>query len=123
MFYHTMNSEIIKIIIITLSAISGLSCIYILGNFIFRKKGSLYIKGNAYLILDIDVIGDKLEYYVRQIENDIDSRYIYISQIILYSKNLNYTSEIFKICTILANSYNNIIFLTGNTDIELFLKS
>ena len=114
-----MNGETLEIIfqisIIALSAIGGLSCIYILGCFIFKNKSNLYIKGNTYLVLDVDEIGEKLEYYVRKIENDIDSRYIYISKIILYSKILGKpvksANETYKICKILTESYSNIIFL------------
>ena len=112
-----MNSgtfEIIfQILIITLSAIGGLFCIYMFLGFIFKDKNSLYIKGNTYLVLDVDEIGEKLEYYVRTIESDIDRRYIYISKIILYSKTCgkNESCETFKICKILAGNYNNIIFL------------
>jgi hypothetical protein len=116
-----MNSETIKIIIIILSVTGGLSCIYIFGGFIFKNKSSLYIKGGAYLILDVDKIGDKLEYYVRKIENDIDSRYIYISRIFLYSKTLNHTgqekSEILEICKILTDTYSNIVFLDNANNI------
>jgi len=120
--------QIFKILIFTLSAIGGLFCVYIFGGFIFRNKSSLYIKGNTYLILDVDEIGEKLEYYVRKIETDIADRYIYISKIILYSKTLSRyckkdinkkeakeTEEIFKICKILAETYGNIIFLNDNT--------
>lgn len=120
-----MNSEtfriIFQIIIIALSVIGGLFCIYTLGGFIFRNKSNLYTKGNTYLFLDIDEIGEKLEYYVRKIESDIDGRYIYISKIILYSKTLgksadenSSTSEIYKICKILTENYNNIIFLNDS---------
>jgi hypothetical protein len=117
-----MDNEILGIIsqtiIIILSATGGLFCIYIFGCIIFNGKNRLYIKGNTYLVVDIDEIGEKLEYYVRKIESDIDSRYIYISKIILYSKKLsksknenNSSDEIYKICKILAGNYNNIIFL------------
>ena len=119
-----MNSEtfgiIAQAIVIMLSAAGGLFCIYIFGCIIFKNKGDLYIKGNTYLVLDIDEIGEKLEYYVRKIENDINGRYIYISKIVLYSKALieskiktenSSPDEIYKICKILASSYNNIIFL------------
>ena len=105
-----------------MSATGGLFCVYyIFKNFIFKSKGGLYIKGNAYLILDVDAIGEKLEYYVRKIENDISDRYIYINQIILYSKTLSRPcescaadGETFKICRILSESYGNIIFLNNN---------
>ena len=120
-----MNGETLEIIfqifIITLSVIGGLSCIYMFGAFIFKNKSNLYIKGNTYLILDVDEIGEKLEYYVRKIESDIDSRHIYISKIILYSKTLSKSGksvnesgpsgEIYTICKILTKNYNNIIFL------------
>jgi len=114
------TSEIIfKIIVIALSVIGFLSCTSIISDFIFRHKSNLYIKGNTHLILDVDEIGEKLEYYVRKIESDIAERYIYISRIILYSKTLNKsnkkdTGEIFKICKILAENYNNIIFLNDS---------
>ena len=114
--------KIFQIMIITLSTLGGLFCVYSLGCFIFRRKSGLYIKGGAYLILDIDAVGDKLEYYVRKIENDIDRRYIYISKIILYSKNLTETGELYKICAILSGSYHNIIFPAENTDINLLLR-
>ena len=88
-----MNGEIsgiilliIKILIVALIAFGGAFCIY---KIIFRNRGNLYMKGNTYLILDVDEIGDKLEYYVRKIESDIADRYIYISKIILYSKTLS----------------------------------
>ena len=118
-----MNSNafeiIFQIIIITLSAVGGLSCIYIFGGFIFKNKSNLFIKGNTYLVLDVDEIGEKLEYYVRKIESDIeDNRYIYISKIILYSKILGKpgnengsAGEIYRICKILTENYNNIIFI------------
>jgi len=69
--------------------------------------------------LDVDEIGEKLEYYVRKIESDIeDNRYIYISKIILYSKILGKpgnengsAGEIYRICKILTENYNNIIFI------------
>ena len=130
-----MSGEILKIIlqiiIITLSSIGILACIYIFGGSFFKNKNNLYVKGNTYLVLDVDEIGEKLEYYVRKIENDIDSRYIYISKIILYSKTSSKlngsTGEIYKICKILAESYNNIIFLNdiiieNETDILSFIS-
>ena len=99
-----------------LSVIGGLCCIYYM---LCNDKSDLHIKGNAYLILDIDEIGDKLEYYIRRIQNDIANRYIYISKIILYSKdnnnNNNIDSDIHAVCRILAKEYNNIIFL-GDCD-------
>ena len=114
--------QIIKILIITMAVTGALSCIYITGGFIFSKKNGLYIKGNTYLILDIDEIGEKLEYYVRKIESDIAGRYIYISRIILYSKalgkaggtdtaDIKEAGEAYKICRILSENYDNIIFL------------
>ena len=86
-----------------------------------KNKNKLYIKGGAYLILDVDEIGDKLEYYVRRIENDISDRYIYISKIILYSKTpgpLCESCETVKICRILSENYNNIIFLNSDGHIN-----
>ena len=119
-----MNSETLGIItqtiIIIISVTGGLFCLYILGCIILKSKSNLYIKGNTYLVLDVDKIGERLEYYVRKIESDINSRYIYISKIILYSKTLseskpktenNSSDEIYKICKILAENYSNIIFL------------
>ena len=107
-------NDIIQIVFQTiigiLSVTGGLCCIY----YIFcRMKKDLYIKGNAYLILDIDTIGDKLEYYIRRIQNDINNKYIYISKIILYSKSLRINNEIYNICRILAQDYNNIIFINN----------
>ena len=136
-----MSSEtlgfIFQIIITALSAIGGLFCLYIFGCIIFRSKSDLYIKGNTYLVLDIDEIGDKLEYYVRKIENDINGRYIYISKIVLYSKKLSESKktgandrsgEIYKICKILAETYNNIIFpddftVGGENDIQPLISA
>ena len=118
-----MNGETLEIIfqitVLTLSAAGGLFCIYLLCGILLKDRNSLYIKGNTYLILDVDEIGEKLEYYVRKIESDIDSRYIYISKILLYSKDLSESRktadgekhELYKICKILADNYNNIIFL------------
>ncbi|MCL2097100.1 MAG: hypothetical protein FWH10_09415 [Oscillospiraceae bacterium] len=120
-----MNGEVLEIIfqisVITLSAIGGLFCIYTFCGFVFNFKDrkNLYIKSGAYLVLDVDEIGEKLEYYVRKIESDINGRYIYISKIILYSKTLEgrrvcagcEPPEIYKICRILSEHYNNIIFL------------
>jgi len=125
---------ILKIVMILLSAAGGLSCLYIFGGLIFKNKNSLFIKGNAYLILDVGGIGDKLEYYVRKIENDIDSRCIYIKKIILYyhytndindtndTKTEKDTTEIFEICKILAGAYNNIILFKSDKNINLFLN-
>ena len=121
-------NEIIRVIfqIITavLSLIGILCCIYyILCKTGSKNKKDLYIKGGAYLILDTAQIGDKLEYYVRRIQNDIKSRYIYISRIILYSKSpsQNTNEETLRLCRILAKDYGNIVFLD---DIEqLGLKS
>ena len=119
-----MNGEIflaLFIIAILISISIGLFRAYI---FIFKNKSDLYIKGNTYLILDIDEIGDKLEYYVRKIEDDISNRYIYISKIILYSKAFNIDTtdiknpcEIFKISKILSDNYSNIILLNNINDI------
>ena len=116
-FMNSENLEIIfQLLIIVLSITGGLFCIYMFCNYIFKDKNSLYIKGNTYLVLDVDEIGEKLEYYARKIESDIDSRYIYISKIILYSKTLSNSCkkescEIYKICKILSENYNNIIFI------------
>jgi len=130
-------NEIPQIILQTvtgiLSVIGGLCCIYYI---LCRNQNDLYIKGNAYLILDVDAIGDKLEYYVRRIQNDINNRYIYISRIVLYSKsseslNLSQLSELssgndttatdvetLNICRILTQDYNNIVFLGDCDDYE-----
>ena len=131
-----MDSKTLEIIfqisVAALSATGGLFFMYMLCGCILKSRGDLYIKGNTYLVLDVDEIGEKLEYYVRKIKNDIDGRYIYISRIILYSKNSSDSCEIYKICRILAENNNNIIFLNdvaaangsgGNPDILSVISS
>lgn len=110
-----------------LSVIGGLCCIYYI---LCRNQNDLYIKGNAYLVLDIDAIGDKLEYYIRRIQNDINNRYIYISKIVLYSQSLelsdknntenttNIDSETLNICRILIQEYDNIVLLSDCNDCD-----
>ena len=114
-----MNGETFRIglnmLTVALSVIGGLFCIYMFLGFVFGNfdKNNRRIKGSAYLVLDVDEIGEKLEYYVRKIESDIEGRYIYVSKIILYSKTpaSGEGCEISKICKLLAGDYNNIIFL------------
>jgi len=95
-------SEIIKIGYETTAgvlAVIGIAfCIY----YIFLKR-KLYIKGAAYLILDIDGAGERLEYYVRRISADIK-----IDKIILYSRSG--THEALNICEILSRDYQNVRF-------------
>ena len=95
-------SEIIKIVFEILTGILALTgtafCIYYI---FFRKR--LYIKGAAYLILDIDGAGEQLEYYVRRINANIK-----INKIILCSKSGS--REALNICGILARGYPNIKF-------------
>lgn len=110
-----------------LSVIGGLCCIYYI---LCRNQNDLYIKGNAYLVLDIDAIGDKLEYYIRRIQNDINNRYIYISKIVLYSQSselsdknntentTNIDSETLNICRILIQEYDNIVLLSDCNDCD-----
>ena len=123
-------NDILKIIFQTitgiLSVIGLFCCLYYI---LCRNNKDLYIKGSSYLILDIDSIGDKLEYYVRKIQNDINNRYIYISRIVLYSKSLTVNNnendtdgEIFNICRILAKEYSNIVFLGGKNNILSILS-
>lgn len=119
-----------------LSAIGLVACIYCVYYIIFenRNRRDLHVKGNTYLILDIDEIGDKLEYYIRRIQTDINNRYIYISRIILYSKSLNTddrnntdvdvienesieNEETLRLCKILTQDYSNIIFLGRDNNI------
>ena len=118
--------QILKILIIALSVTGGISFVYILVGSVIKNRGNLYIKGNTYLILDVDEIGEKLEYYVRKIESGIADRYIYISKIILYSKSLSKPcksckenqGEMYRICKILSENYNNIIFPNENESVK-----
>ena len=127
---------IMQIIISVLSVIGILSCINYISEKIIggclRTEKSFFMKtdNTVYLVLNADKIGDKLEYYIRKIQDDIrNKRCIYISKIILYSENPEcsqnenerdlYQNEIARICELLTVDYCNVIFVRGNlTDIR-----
>jgi hypothetical protein len=127
---------IMQTVISILCVIGSLSCInYIFENLIYKKikrEENFFVRddNSVYLIINVDIIGDKLEYYIRKIQNDIkNKRYIYISKIILYSKNLDYKNcdeeshqkEIARICELLTFDYSNIIFVKGNFQDNVFV--
>lgn len=121
--------------------------IYIFENYIYENRSPANKQINrrnmkrcnaACLVLNVDEIGDKLEYYIRKIQNDIaGNKYIYISKIILYSESFaerysgdseiselepesesklkqnNLSEEILRICKILTSEYSNVVFVKG----------
>jgi len=131
---NNIIQAIVQIIISMLCVIGSLTCInYILENYIYgnsKKQKRIFIKedNTAYLILNVDIIGDKLEYYIRQIQDDIkNKRCAYISKIILYSEKLGcpqceeeHQDEIARICELLTFDYSNVIFIKGGFSDNVF---
>ena len=132
---NNITQIILKIIIIILCIIGSFACIhYIIENCLnikSEKEKSFLAKNDntAYLLLNVDKIGDKLEYYIRNIQNDIkNKKCTYINKIILYSENLACSQnedessyqEIARICELLTVDYVNIIFVKGNFTDNVF---
>ena len=105
-------NEIIRIIFETAAGIFSLIgagfCIYYI---FFRKK--LYINGSVYLVLDIDETDERLEYYIRGIQNGN----IKINKIILNSKS-DMNQETLNICGLLSRDYPNVSFYSGGNIIN-----
>jgi len=116
----------LQTVITTLCIIGILSCVHcvfdVFKNFICSKFKSNREKGNltkaACLVVNIDKIGDRIEYYIRTIQDDIkNQRCMYISKIILYSHSKHEEesqTEISRMCELLTSDYNNIIFVKGD---------
>ena len=113
----------LQTVITVLCIIGIISCVHcvfdIFKNLIWSKSNGEKITKVAYLVLNIDKIGDEIEYYIRTIQDDIkNQRCMYISKIILYSHSKHeeesYQREIARICELLTLDYNNIIFVKGN---------
>lgn len=131
---NNIAQTILQIIISILSIIGSLTCFhYIFEKIVNNKSNKLnqeekLLKKDdnvACLILNVDKIGDKLEYYIRKTQDDIkNKRCIYISKIILYSEKLensqfqneekSYQEEITRMCELFTFDYTNVIFVKGN---------
>jgi len=95
---HEIIKIIYEVVIGVLAVFGAAFCIYYI---IFKRR--LYIKDPAYLIIDIDAVNERLEYYIWRINANIK-----INKIILYSSSGSH--EALNICEILARDYQNIKF-------------